>query len=87
MYRINFLDEEQLYHTFCMKGSETHLCRLDKDLGHDEGCAGYGQTASSVVTSSVVILKYEYEFWYSSRRPLLKIVRGELPEAGTPDNA
>ena len=42
MYRITFLDEEQLYHTFCMEGSETHVCQLDKDLGHDEGCARYG---------------------------------------------
>ena len=33
------------------------------------------------------ILKYEYEFWGSSRRPILKIVRGELSEAGTPDIA
>ena len=30
MYRITFLDEEQLYHTFCMEGLhvETHVCQL-----------------------------------------------------------
>ena len=50
MYRVTFLDEEEPSHTFCMKGFEIHTCQLDKDLGHDEGRAGYGQTASPVVT-------------------------------------
>ena len=48
MYMITFLDEEQLYHTFCMKGSQTHVCQLDKDLGYGEGCARYGQTHKQI---------------------------------------
>ena len=70
MYRITFLDEEHLYHTFCMEGSETHVCQLDKDLGHDEGCAGYGQTASWAVT------RCEALFWSMSIS--FGIARGDL---------
>ena len=40
-----------------MEGSETHVCQLDKDLGRDEGRAGYGQTASRVVTRCAALFR------------------------------
>ena len=47
MYMITFLDEEQLYHTFCMEGSQTHVCQLDKDLGYDKCAALFGRMSIS----------------------------------------
>ena len=48
MYRVTFSAAQvDAYHTICMEGFGIHSCwhdkDLDKDTGHDEGCAGYGE--------------------------------------------
>ena len=48
MYRVTFLVVQiDVYHTICMERFGINLCwydkDLDKDTGHDEGCARYGE--------------------------------------------